>query len=855
MKRFFILLTCFALFFTFIFGTTVSAADPIKIRVGVYENPPKIFTDDNGDASGFWVELIESIASEEGWEIEYVPGTWAQCEDRLENNEIDILPDIAYTEARSSKYEYTSEVILTGWSKIYTREGMVIQSIMDLSSLNVAVLKGSINVEGSGGIKELVSSFGIDCTYIEVGSYISVFELLDSGEADAGVVIKDFGNLYAQDYAVVESTEIFQPLLLYFAFPKESSLAMYLSSTIDHHMIELNEDSDSIYYTLLDEWLGMKQIEKAVIPDVIVWLLISAGGTVAVLIGGSFFMRFQIRSKTKSLTQEVLERKKVEEAIRESELKYSTFVDQSMDGIAVIQNDSYIFVNTAFENITGHNMEELSTMHFIDVVAPESKQLVQEKAQERMAGRQISDTYDIKVISKDKTIIDIAITATTIDYENKPAIMTFIRDITERKQAETDRKRLIEELELLNKELEEKVKQRTTQLEETLVKEKEISTTLEKSNWETQNLKKQIDFVLSAAKTNLHIIDKDFNILYADPEEQKLLGDPKGLKCYEYLQGRSTMCDFCTSPQALESKKIDVSERVIAKQGNKPKLVTTVPFQNEEGEWVTAEVVLDITERKQMEAKLIAAKEEADSANQAKSEFLAGMSHELRTPLNAVIGFSQVLQEEYFGKLNEKQAEYITDILESGQHLLSLITDILDLSKIEAGKMELQLSSVKIEGLMKNSLSMIKEKALAHGINLDTRTSDLAELEITADERRIKQVMFNLLSNAIKFTPDGGTIAIDGVIKDNHLTVSVTDSGIGLSPEDCEKVFEEFYQASGGKTNKTAGTGLGLPLTRGIIELHNGKIWADSEGAGKGCRFTFTLPIITIKKSSEEVRG
>ena len=238
------------------------------------------------------------------------------------------------------------------------------------------------------------------------------------------------------------------------------------------------------------------------------------------------------------------------------------------------------------------------------------------------------------------------------------------------------------------------------------------------------------------------------------------------------------------------------------------------------------------------------AKQTAELASKAKSEFLSSMSHELRTPLNAILGFSQVLQEKYFGELNQKQAEYVNNILESGQHLLSLINDILDLSKIEAGKMGLELSQVRIKDLLESSLVMIKEKALAHRISLNTEIAkELDNLLITADERKVKQIIFNLLSNAAKFTPDGGTISMSGVKTEKELLISVTDTGIGIEKNEQEKIFGGFYQVASALSNKTPGTGLGLPLTRSMVEMHGGKLWVESEGLGKGSRFTFTLPL------------
>jgi len=228
-----------------------------------------------------------------------------------------------------------------------------------------------------------------------------------------------------------------------------------------------------------------------------------------------------------------------------------------------------------------------------------------------------------------------------------------------------------------------------------------------------------------------------------------------------------------------------------------------------------------------------------EAANRHKSEFLANMSHELRTPLNAIIGFSEVLLQGMFGELNEKQREYQQDVLSSGRHLLSLINDILDLSKIEAGRTDLELSDFSLRDALANGVTMIRERAARHGIDVELKGEGIDR--VRADERKVKQIVFNLLSNAIKFTRDGGSVTIEATRDDSEVRVAVRDTGIGIDEADRERIFQEFQQASRDPERSREGTGLGLTLTKRFVELHGGRIWVESE-PGKGSTFTFTLP-------------
>ena len=222
------------------------------------------------------------------------------------------------------------------------------------------------------------------------------------------------------------------------------------------------------------------------------------------------------------------------------------------------------------------------------------------------------------------------------------------------------------------------------------------------------------------------------------------------------------------------------------------------------------------------------------------------MSHELRTPLNAVIGFSEVLLERMFGEINERQEEYLRDIWNSGRHLLELLNEILDLSKVEAGQMVLDPSTFSVSSALEYTLAMVRERAAAHAIKISVDIADDVG-EIEADELRFKQVVLNLLSNAVKFTPDGGSVSVRAHREDTELVVTVTDTGIGVPPEDQERIFDSFQQGGRGPAREE-GTGLGLTLSRRIVGLFGGRMWLEST-VGVGSTFGFAIPVVTRPRS------
>ena len=422
---------------------SLTAKEKLHLKIGTYENSPKIFSGENGKISGFWADITKYIAQQEDWEIEWVHGTWEQCLQRLENNEIDIMVDVGVTPARQERFKFSDETVHLSWNRIYKKSGSDIHTIFDLEGKKIAGLKCSFDLEGPEGLKAVTKKFEIDCEIIEMEDYSKIFQALEDNEIDAGITDKDFGSMHEKDYQVERTAIIFQPTQMQFAFSKDSELTPHLIERIDHHIGKLKKDTNSIYYSSMDKFLvGHKQIK--IFP---VWLKIIGAAIFSLAVIFFIFIRIlknQVKNKTSQLSK--------------SEEQFRLFAENVPGVVSIYKwhpdgHREYVYRGPGLENIVGEELakkiEEDQDEYFKLIPEEDFKALDEASVKAFETNQHLDFEYRLKI--DDSNIKWVRSLFSMILQKNGVILWQgIIYDITARKRAEEDLKKKIKELEIFN---------------------------------------------------------------------------------------------------------------------------------------------------------------------------------------------------------------------------------------------------------------------------------------------------------------------------------------------------------------------------------------------------------------------
>ncbi len=936
----------------------IQAGSQSVIKVGVYENHPKIYTTPEGQASGFFPAVLDRIAEAEGWQLEYEKGTWQECLDRLARGEINIMPDVALSAERLTKYDFNDETVLISWAVIYSRPDIAIQSFFDLAGRRIAVMKGSIYSAGAASLRSILAQFDIQAEFVEYPSYQEVFGAISRREADAGVVNNIFGSYFEKDYNVTRSAVLFSPSQLRFAFTKNDPVGQRLKPVIDARLREWKQNPLSPYYQAMDthlygaphglqlagvtnwesaltaeerDWLARHPVIRLGIDpefypfeyrdergqyqgiasdyvrlfntrlglnlrvvDGLAWTAAVAGiksGQVDVLpcVGITaeraqflLFSKPYIRYQRVILTRldmPFLAGLKDIEGLRVG-IQAGTSHEGFLKERSSIQPIVYDSLQACLLALSGGKVDavvanlssaaywirklnlinlkaaapaaaELDTLHFAvrqdwpELVAILNKalNLVSTEQQRDIEQRWVAVEYKPGIEPRVAWRFGLRVAAVVL------AVLATILVWNYRLKREIRRRREVEHVLNFREHFERLVSETSSRL--MALKPGEMDRHI-------QATLAEMACFTGAAAGFLYVFDKD-----GGAARTHAGGDLAALAA----------AGFDTTPRAgvlTGLERLRRGESVVWPAAELATVTVATPFTGEnddrgfigllharqpQPQWREEDISLlrlmgqifahalrrQATElaMAQYAADLEKANRQLHELDQLKNMFIASVSHELRTPLNSIIGFTGVILKGMTGALNEKQHDQLTRVYNSAQHLLALITDIIDISKIEAGHVDIYPQPFQLDELLKEAVESLRPQMQAKGLGMVCDWP--AGVAVHTDRKRLRQCVLNYLSNAVKYT-EHGEVRLTARDLGDEVEIAVSDTGIGIAPEDQQRLFEPFVRLDSHLRIKAGGTGLGLYLTRKILlEILRGTLSVSSE-KGRGSTFALRIP-------------
>ena len=811
------------------FSNHAVTADERLVRVGVFNNKPIVFQEQNGSPSGLAIDVLEDIAFKEGWQLEYVHGTWSDVYSKLQQNSIDILVGIAYTSERAKQFHYTQQTLVSNWGMVSRKSGVEISSIPELQDKRIAMMKGSIH---SKVFMRLLEKFGISYQKVPVKDYHEVMRTVENGEADAGVINRVFSLKNAGDYNLVATSIMFNPVEVRYASSKKNSSA--LLKAIDRHLINQKEDKESIYHQAITYWLTEAQNQQIsswakIIIAVIIGILI-------IVFAFNIFLRRQVTIRTVALA--------------ESEGHYKSLVEtaSAMPWELDLKTMCFTYVGPQSEVMTGYQQEEWYAENFWqEKMHPDDREWAIDYCATEVAQGKDHD-FEYRLHAKDGHVVWVRDVVNVVLGEQGPEkLQGFMFDITQRKYIES----------ALNTLAEIQVSDEIEKFYQACVQELAQSYDAKfafiglfaddtRSSIQTQMVRAGNNFVdnfeydlegtpcADILNLKMEIVGNDAAKKY--PDDQLLID--MGVESYYGSPIITASGEIIGLVSVMDTKPMEVT------RWTKPILgLFSQRIASETERYLVNKQLQkanqDLEQRvKQGTERANTAKEEAVIANRAKSEFLSRMSHELRTPLNVIMGYSHIASRL---SDNEEVNKHIGEINSASEHLLDLIKDIMDLSRIETGDIQIDITRVNLNEVIQSAEKfLIKE---AEEADVAMYLQDCEEgIYVLADNLRLKEVILNLLSNAIKYNKKGGRVDIKCQhIDDNKIRIEVRDTGKGLDEVQIANLFEPFSRL-GAEFTDVEGTGVGLVITKSLIERMNGSLAVDAT-LGEGSCFAITLPL------------